>query len=185
MINTLLRIYRGAVDWVERGDLVPLLILVAVPHYITVMRTFEFWPVAVAMGILTDLGHYRTILVYLRSSVGRFASVFWMLILTAMSYAFHVGFYTIGNTAPQPWPWALGAVPPVLIFAMSYISKREGWQRRKSAEPTVSSTAVKYDYRHLSDADKQELRGLSVSQIMSRYPSLSERTARNWKHQGG
>ena len=175
--------YQWAVDWMERGDLVPLIIIVSIPHYISVMQAFEFWPVAVAMGILTDLGHYRTILVYLRSSVGRFASVFWMLLLTGLSYAFHVGFYTLSSNVPQPWPWYIGAVPPVLIFAMAYISKREGWYRKTTAKGSDATTiGSRWDYRRLSEAERAALQGLSVKEIQAKYPGLAERSARNWRH---
>jgi hypothetical protein len=182
MIENLKKLYAGAVEWVERGDLVPLIILVSIPHYISVMSAFEWWPVAVAMGILTDLGHYRTILVYLRSSVGRIAALFWMSVLTGISYAFHVGFYTLGGNIPQPWPWVIGAVPPILIFAMAYISKREGWYRR-TAKGTASTanSSVRLDYRHLLPEERAALQDMTVKEIMAKYPGLSDRSARNWK----
>lgn len=183
MLDFLKKAYAAAVDWVERGDLVPLLILVAVPHYITVMVSFEFWPVAVAMGILTDLGHYRTILVYLKSTVGRGAALFWMLILTAISYGFHVGFYVLHGQMADQWPWVVGSVPPILIFAMAYISKREKWYLKKSAPAggVIASGGAKHDFRSLSEAERAVLKGLSAKEIMQRYPGLSERSASNWK----
>ncbi len=184
MIDFFKRAYNAIVEWVERGDLVPLIILVSIPHYINVMGRFDYWGVAVAMGILTDLGHYRTILVYLKSTVGRFASLFWMSVLTFISYGFHVGFYTLGNFAPQPWPWILGAVPPVLIFAMAYISKREKWYIRGKTATAGSAeqpTIAKWDIRKLDPAAKLELKGMTTKQIMAKYPGLSERSASNWK----
>lgn len=184
MLDFLKKAYAAAVDWVERGDLVPLLILVAVPHYITVMVSFEFWPVAVAMGILTDLGHYRTILVYLKSTVGRGAALFWMLILTAISYGFHVGFYVLHGQMADQWPWVVGSVPPILIFAMAYISKREKWYLKKATANGSDITAIsssKHDFRSLTDEQRSALKGLSAKEIMQRYPGLSERSAANWK----
>jgi len=180
ILNLLKKLYSGIVEWAERGDLVPLLILVAIPHYISVMAAFEWWPVAVAMGILTDLGHYRTILVYLRSSIGRAAALFWMTVLTLISYAFHVGFYVLGGGIPQPWPWVIGSVPPVLIFAMAYISKREGWYRRTAKGAASTANDSRWNYRNLSKDEKESLLGLTPKQIMERFPGVQERTARNW-----
>ncbi len=188
MIDFLKRFYTAAVEWVERGDLVPLIILVSIPHYISVMSRFEYTIVAVAMGILTDLGHYRTILVYLKSTVGRFAALFWMSVLTLMSYAFHVGFYTLSGTAEQPWPWALGAVPPILVFAMAYISKREKWYAKGktvTAGHETQPTLAKWDIRKLDPAARNELKGMSTKQIMAKYPGLSERSAANWRQKAG
>lgn len=58
-------------DWFEYGDLVPLLVLVSAVHYASVLKGKDDLPVAVAIGMLVDLGHFRTVRAAFRYSVVR------------------------------------------------------------------------------------------------------------------
>lgn len=48
-------------DWFEHGDLVPLLVIVSAVHYAAVLRGKDDAAVAISIGMLVDLGHFRTI----------------------------------------------------------------------------------------------------------------------------
>lgn len=131
------RSWRAVVNWFENGDLLPLIILVSVPHYGHVLAAYDWGPVAAVIGALVDLGHYRTIKAYLNGKGG-----FWMVVLTAFSLGFHWAFYLTGGAA---WYAALffAAAVPVVIFALSFISKAErlATKAARQAPPAVVSDA--------------------------------------------
>lgn len=112
------KVFRKFTLWFETGDLIPLLILVSVPHYAFVLAKYDFWLVAAVLGLLVDIGHYRTIKSALRDKGWT-----WMVILTILSFAFHCGFYALVGSGA--WAVPLGAAVPTVIFALAWISKTE------------------------------------------------------------
>ncbi len=161
-------IWRSAVDWFERGDLVPLLVLVSAVHYAVVLAGKDRWEVAVAIGLLVDLGHFRTVRAAVRYSVPpgrrrrkghallRFLSrynsqtiVRWLIAagMTAVSFAYHQRYY--GDL------W-LSIPLPALIAALAWLqhvdrprkqTAGEAQERRekpqsKTAEPHAAPTPV-------------------------------------------
>lgn len=113
------KLWRGLVNWFENGDLLPLIIIVSVPHYGHVLANYDFWPVAAVIGALVDLGHYRTIKAFLAGKGGA-----WMVVMTVFSLGFHWSFYVTGGAGL----WAglfFAAAVPVVIFALSFIAKSE------------------------------------------------------------
>jgi hypothetical protein len=107
--------------WLEKGDLVPFLVIASAYHYVVVLWQHDPWWVAVPIGILVDLGHYRTVIIAARYRVkGGKPSTFvlrWSVagILTAVSLMYHWRFY--GGDF-----WL--AVPiPVLIAALAYFQR--------------------------------------------------------------
>jgi hypothetical protein len=127
------RIWSGLVNWFETGDLVPLLVIVSAVHYAYVLATKDFWPVAIAIGILVDLGHYRTV----RTAV-RYKGYFWQAVfrwtiaagMTALSLNYHQRYYM---------DWWLSAPLPLLIAALAWL---------KQTEPKVQSK-VEHDTPHM------------------------------------
>ena len=113
------KLWRGLVNWFENGDLLPLIIIVSVPHYGHVLASYDYWPVAAVIGALVDLGHYRTIKAFLAGKGGA-----WMVVMTVFSLGFHWSFYVTGGAGL----WAglfFAAAVPVVIFALSFIAKSE------------------------------------------------------------
>lgn len=55
------KLWSRLVNWLENGDLVPIVILVSIPHYVRVLAEWEWMFVAASLGFLIDLGHYRPI----------------------------------------------------------------------------------------------------------------------------
>lgn len=168
------------VNWLENGDLVPLVIIVSIPHYINVLAEWEWWYVASALGVLVDLGHYRTIKAFLKKG-----GWFWMWALTFVSLGFHIGFYSFAGAGD--WAWALGFVPPILLFALAYLSYNERWGDKTKRElakydrqvsERITESSVK-DWRNLSDAERKSFATMRPQQIVSKY-GVSERTAYTW-----
>ena len=106
------------VNWFECADLVPLLILVSAVHYASVLATKDPLPVAVAIGLLVDLGHYRTIRAAVRyagSSKAQTAAR-WAIAagMTALSLSYHQRYYQ---------DWWLSAPLPLLIAALAWLQQ--------------------------------------------------------------
>lgn len=175
--------WKRLLNWLENGDLVPWVILVSIPHYHEVLKLYEWWVAAAAIAVLVDLGHYRTIK---QALAGR--GWFWMFILTGVSYGFHVAFYIVGGAAAL-WSWLLGAVVPILLFALAWLSSKERWgQRARKDAGNLPETrhgqkqerSGTKDWRTLPRSERVQLAGLSTSEIVAQY-DVSERTARNWR----
>ena len=172
------------VNWLENGDLVPWLIIVSVPHYVNVLASFEHAVVAAVLGFLVDLGHYRTIKSYL---LGK--GWLWMVVLTFVSFGFHVGFYAVNDAGF--WAWILGPVVPIIIFALANLAHKERWGAKaqraaRSGNLPATRTGIitaqtgKTDWRHLTGSEKNAIKGMSTDEILQKYP-IKSRTARKWK----
>jgi hypothetical protein len=89
--------WRWAVAWFEHGDLVPLLVIVSAVHYAAVLAGRDLWPVAVAIGLLVDLGHYRTIRRATHYQGDSRAALYtrWAIagVMTAISFGYHQRYY--------------------------------------------------------------------------------------------
>lgn len=114
------RAWRAAVNWFETGDLVPLLVLVSAVHYAAVLASKDYWAVAVAIGLLVDLGHYRVVRVAVRYAgdngwqrLARWAIAIGM---TAVSLNYHQRYYQ---------DWWLSAPLPLLIAALAWLQQVE------------------------------------------------------------
>ncbi len=109
-----------------------------------------------------------------------------MIVLTLMSYVFHTGFY-FGSGAPGALPWALGAVIPVVIFALANLSAKEGWvakarraQKVAGESPQKSPAKVAKRWNEISPEERQAMKGLSAPEIANYY-GIPARTARDWR----
>jgi hypothetical protein len=118
------------VAWFETGDLVPLLVIVSAVHYAAVLSARDTWPVAIAIGLLVDLGHYRTIRAAVRySGASRYQALARWLIaagMTGLSLNYHQRYYE---------DWWLSAPLPLLIAALAWLQQID---KRQRAEPARS-----------------------------------------------
>lgn len=126
--------FRWLVRWFEDGDLVPLLVIVSAAHYIAILSAVDPWFVALPLGVLVDLGHYRAVNIaarYSRSDWRQYA-VRWFVAagLTVISGAYHLRYY--GGD------WALALPIPALIVALAYF-------RRMDARPAQLRNAQRTD----------------------------------------
>jgi len=115
---TMTTIWRHVVNWFENGDLVPLLIVVSAWHYIAILAGRDPWPVAIAIGLLVDLGHYRTVRAAVRyrgrpsQSAARWAVA---AAMTVVALAYHLRYYE--------FDWWLAAPIPALIATLAWLSR--------------------------------------------------------------
>jgi hypothetical protein len=130
-MRRLVTMWAALLNWFHRGDLVPLLIVVSAVHYAVVLQGRDYWPVAIAIGTLVDLGHYRTVLIAVRYTgdnkwqrIARWAVA---LTLTAVSLSYHWRFY--GGD------WLLAAPMPLLIATLAYF-ERVDRRRGQAVEPS-------------------------------------------------
>lgn len=114
------KLWRAAVTWFETGDLVPLLVIISAWHYAAVLANKDAWPVAIAIGLLVDLGHYRVVRVAVRyqgdSGWQRLARWAIAVSMTAVSLNYHQRYYE---------DWWLSAPLPLLIAALAWLQQVE------------------------------------------------------------
>jgi len=116
--------------WLEKGDLLPLLVIVSAVHYVSVLREQDAWPVAIAIGLLVDVGHFRSVLIAVRYSGARRAELALRYgvacAMTAVSFSYHWRFYA-GNLA-------LALPMPLLIASLAYFERKAAPQHVTRAE---------------------------------------------------
>jgi len=130
--------WAAMLDFFERGDLVPLLIVVSAAHYMSVLADHDAWPVAVAIGVLVDLGHYRWVRAAARYDGVRRSqiAVRWAfaLVMTAVSLAYHWRYY-----GGDLW---LSAPMPLLIASLAWLAQVDRKHTAPRAEPTAQPERV-------------------------------------------
>lgn len=131
MQKRLLSFWNGLVNWFERGDLVPLIVIVSALHYSQILKAHDHVIVATAIGMMVDLGHYRTVrsaVRYSGSSI-RTRNIRWLMtfFFTAVSIVYQQRFYN---------DWWFSLPLPLLIVALAWLQQTDkiGVQRRAIAE---------------------------------------------------
>jgi len=114
------KLWHSILEWFEYGDLVPLIVLVSAVHYAVILRGHDIWPVAIAIGILVDLGHYRWTRAAVRYSGNnqREKAIRWSLalLMTAISLAYQQRYY-------DDWWYAIPL--PLLIISLAWLSEAD------------------------------------------------------------
>lgn len=130
------RLWRIAVNWFETGDLVPLLVIISAVHYAAVLAGKDAWPVAIAIGLLVDLGHYRVVRVAVRyqgdNRWQRLARWAIAISMTAVSLNYHQRYYE---------DWWLSAPLPLLIAALAWLQQVEPHKREDAPMRVIRQTA--------------------------------------------
>jgi len=128
-------------DYLEYGDLVPFLVLVSAVHYAVILAGKDYWLVAVAIGLLVDLGHFRTIRAAFRYTGDdrrqQFARWLIALVMTGISLTYHQRYYN------DFW---LSAPIPFLIAALAWLQKvdrRSGSKSETTTKPTETKKETK------------------------------------------
>ena len=131
--------------WLERGNLVPLLVLVSAAHYAYVLQSHDWWPIAIAIGLLVDIGHFRSVLIAVRYTGARRAELAMRYavacVMTAISLSYHWRFYD-GD-------WTLAVPMPLLIAALAYFERRDARQRTTSTQKTSTKSDRGLEYERL------------------------------------
>jgi len=115
----------------EHGDLVPLIILISAVHYAAILRGHDALPVAIAIGLLVDLGHYRWVRAAVRykGASSRERAARWAMAagMTALAVAYQQRYY--GD-------WTLSLPLPALVLSLAWLAEADKVQGiRKAAEP--------------------------------------------------
>jgi len=110
----------GAIVWAfERADIIPPLIVVSAWHYSGALIGRDVALVAIILGILIDLGHYRATKETIKNPDARRFCV--LIVLTAMTGYYH-------------WLWykdiILALTVPTLIVCLALLSKWGNWEKQ-------------------------------------------------------
>lgn len=177
-------VFKRFVNWMENGDLIPVVIGISVPHYAVVLAKYDFWAVAAVLGFLVDVGHYRTIKTYLRGN-----GPAWMIVLTVFSTGFHIAFYALGGAGL--WAAVIGCAVPAVIFALAFISRKEKLDSKVARSASVpmarqesaASTPIAKRGTYSEFVGAQLARNgngpMSVNEVMAQF-AVPKRTAYNW-----
>lgn len=174
---------------IEKSDIIPALVIVSGYHYAGALAGRDPLPVAVVLGVLIDLGYYRSVKGFFRKMERQRFIV--MLILTAMTWYYHYLWYR---------DIILSAMLPALIVCLSLISKWDGWERQSARimqadaqpavqpalqaaqplQPALPAHAERRAWRSLTTAERAELKNMHADAVAERY-NISIRTAYEWK----
>lgn len=139
--NIFYKTLQSIIDWAEQGDLILLIVMVSAVHFAYVLADYDYWPVAVALGLLVDLGIYRTVRYAVRyqgaSKAERIARYAIAGAMTAVSYVYHLRFYG------DPW---LAAPVPFLIAVLAWLDRRKYAEKpaRMAQDETHEENDVRY-----------------------------------------
>jgi hypothetical protein len=119
-MNSIIRnITHSVVNWFERGDLVPLIIIISAVHYSLILAEHDIIPVAIAIGLLVDLGHYRWVRAAVRYTgantwerLGRWSLAAFM---TAIAVAYQQRYYN---------DWWLSLPLPALVISLAWLAEK-------------------------------------------------------------
>jgi len=112
----------GVLVWLfEKADIIPGLIIISAWHYSGAMADKgDPAPVAIALGVLTDIGHYRSIKGVARKpdEIKRWAVG---IVLTVLTGYYHYLWYQ---------DVVLALCVPALIISLALLSKWDGWDNQ-------------------------------------------------------
>lgn len=105
----------------EKADIIPALVIISAWHYGGAMqRHGDPLPVAVALGVLTDVGHYRSVQSVARKSHEPRRWIV-MIVLTVLTWYYHFLWYD---------NFVLSICIPALIVSLALLSHWDGWGRQ-------------------------------------------------------
>ncbi len=161
--------WKWSINWLEKGNLVPFLVIASAWHYTKVLAQHDPQGVAIAIGVLVDLGAYRAVMIAVRyvgvarsprkraASAGQGAKRprrrrssalkerTWRYAIafgmTGISLYYHLSYYM---RAQLPWwllNWPLALPLPVLIFALAYFDRKDRRAQAPTDTPTTETSA--------------------------------------------
>lgn len=145
-MNRFVTLFRSLLNWLEHGDLVPLIVLVSAWHYSVILSAHDHTVAAIAIGTLVDLGHYRWTKAAVRylgndwkEKLGRW---FMVLIMSAIALNYQQRFYN---------DWWLSVPMPLLIASLAWLNQKDSKSQQKAsksekvvanAEPEIAKAEV-------------------------------------------
>ena len=131
MIDKLSKAWKAIFEYLEHGNLVILIVLVSAVHYALILQTWDTIAVAIAIGLMVDLGHYRTVKAAVRYRT-RNATFFirWAMALffTGIAISYQMIYYDGDIRFALPLP--------LLIVGLAWLSEtnKAVGTKRKSAK---------------------------------------------------
>lgn len=171
-MNYFIKAWSYVVYVFEKMDIVPPIIAVSVVHYAGALQRKDPLIVALIIGFLVDIGHYRSVKAFIRKNeLKRFIL---MLVLTVLTGYYHYLWY--GNLA-------MTLAIPLLIISLATMSMWDGWEKQavKIGTFDVNSTkdVEKVSWRNLSLENKKRIINMTTREVMQEF-GQDERTACNW-----
>ena len=134
-IKSAIKTLWGVMVWLfEKADIIPALVIVSAWHYSVAMSARgDPAPIAIALGVLTDVGHYRSVKgVAKKNELKR-----WVVAigLTVLTFYYHYLYYQ---------DYILAICVPSLIISLALLSKWDGWEGQSiRIAPRASEDAPK------------------------------------------
>jgi hypothetical protein len=162
----------GVLVWLfEKADIIPALVIVSAWHYSVAMSTRgDPAPIAIALGVLTDVGHYRSV----KGVAKKNEPKRWIVAigLTALTFYYHFLYYQ---------DIILALCVPALIISLALLSRWDGWDGQSiRIAPRMSEDAPK-----VSEDDPQSVR-YPCGQCQETFPSGAAKANHvRWHHPKG
>ncbi len=200
LVRFVARFPNRLIHYFETGDLIPLMIVVSIPHYIGALDGHDVLYVAVAIALAVDVGQYRLVKAALK-----YGGNWWYAAgaVTLLSFFFHLEYY-------GGWTWDafVRAAPlPFLIIILAALSVKENWARKtapkndnaidtptarhdtrraenKSANDANDAPAARHTYQEfkLAQLARNGAGPMNVNQVMAQF-HVPKRTAYRWLSQ--
>lgn len=156
--NYLITLWRALLNWLEHGDLVPWMVIVSAVHYSVILQQHDGWVTATAIGLMVDLGHFRTVRAAVRYNPGkqkskrarengkREAVTRWAMaaFMTVVSVAYQQRFYQ---------DWWLSLPLPFLIASLAWLQQKD---QRAGTKPKTETLALETDKPAKSESKTNE-----------------------------
>lgn len=134
------RIWNLALQYIESGDLILPVVLVSAAHYGVALTGKDFWIIAFVIGVLVDLGHYRTVKAAIKYSRERIDARWWIaaLVMTGLAFGFHFAFYNDKGD----WRELLFSIAiPLVIVILAALSVKENWAGKAAKGIAIPATS--------------------------------------------
>lgn len=129
-MKALTNFWYALLHWLEHGDLVPWMVIVSAVHYSVILQQHDSWLTATAIGLMVDLGHFRTVRAAVRYNPAKakskrakanikqetFARWSMAVFMTAVSVAYQQRFYH---------DWWLSLPLPLLIASLAWLQQKD------------------------------------------------------------
>lgn len=144
MIKRLTPLWHALLNWLEHGDLVPWMVIVSAVHYSVILQAHDNPVTATAIGLMVDLGHFRTVRAAVRyspakakskrakASTKREALARWTMaaFMTVVSVVYQQRFYE------DLW---LSLPLPLLIASLAWLQQKD---QRTGTKPKAEKSTV-------------------------------------------
>lgn len=191
--------FRHVIEYFERGDLVPLIVLVSAIHYTAILREHDYLVAAVSIGCLVDLGHYRWVKAAVRyageNRSEKVARWFMVVVMSAIALNYQQRFYN---------DWWLSIPLPLLIASLAWLNQKDSKRQPAQSQPKPAKSEMVAEISEIAAEPEPIVASLPEAEAMyepifrflceqcekdfatqqalnAHQRKHSDRTARNWR----